>query len=185
MPSTEIQSATRCPDLLTSRENFQNDNAVEAKRSLVFEALHLHGYCRLQVSGSSMLPAIWPGETVLIERWPMERLVPGDVVLHKTADRVFLHRLQAVRSCHSGVELITRGDTMLRPDPPVPAERLVGVLVGIHRNGQWVAPSRGMSFRFWIVTEMARRSALFLRMVLRLRSQPNVNVLNEEFMEAR
>ena len=184
MPSTEIQSAPYSPNLLTPRENFRNNNVIEAKLSLVFEALRLHGYCRFQVSGNSMLPAIWPGETVLIQSRAVEQLSSGDIVFYEMAGRVFLHRLREVRSESTGVQLITRGDAMQQADPPIPAERLLGVLASVRRNGVWVTPSRRRSTGSRIVAALAWRSDLFSRVLLRMPSRRNPVVLNKEHIGA-
>ena len=51
------------------------------KLDLAAEVLSAGGTIRLQALGTSMLPSIWPGDVLSIERPPGQEIVPGDIVL--------------------------------------------------------------------------------------------------------
>ena len=111
-----------------------------------------------------MLPALWPGDTVLIEKRAPAQLEPGDVVLYERANRIFLHRLILL-----GPESMTaRGDTLLQSDPPVSFDCLRGVLAGVRRGDEWAVPSKRMPVLWRAVAAVLSRSALALRLFVRV-----------------
>jgi len=141
-------------------------DATNPKLSLIEEALRTHGSCRLRVSGSSMLPTLWPGELVLIERKPLSQIAPGDIVLYQRDGRFFLHRLESLHIDPARVLIMIRGDAMPQQDPPVPVDQLLGVLAGVWRNGGWVPMPRRMSVASRGMAIVARRSVLFSQVLL-------------------
>jgi hypothetical protein len=102
-----------------------------AERSaLVADTLRSSGGLRsrvhLRVHGESMLPALWPGEVVEIASCSLEDIQPGDIVLVRRDDRLFLHRFVA----HCTPDgFVLRGDSVPRSDPQFPGEALLGRLV--------------------------------------------------------
>jgi hypothetical protein len=87
---------------------------------------HLSQGVRLRVHGESMLPALWPGDSVEIASCSIKDLRPGEIVLAERGDRLFLHRL--IAPCTpNGFRL--RGDSMPNSDPQYPPEALLGRLV--------------------------------------------------------
>ncbi len=86
----------------------------------------LPGRVRLRVHGESMLPALWPGDVVEIASCSLEDVRPGEIVLARREDRLFLHRF--VAPCTpNGFRL--RGDSMPGSDPQFPPDALLGRLV--------------------------------------------------------
>lgn len=81
------------------------------------ECLRRFGCVRIRVNGASMLPAIWPGEILLVEAVPADSLVPGDVVLFRRNARLFAHRIAKSASLALGNFVVTRGDALPSPDP--------------------------------------------------------------------
>lgn len=178
LPLDEIVDRGRAPKgssssiLLGRAENSpENNDRTDSKRSLVVESLRRHGTCRLRVSGSSMVPALWPGAFVLIERRPLTELVPGDIVLHERGGQFFLHRLQELCWTASDVDLVTRGDSMTQDDPPFTPNQLLGVLSGVWRGGEWLLPPRRLPASARIVAALASRSALFSGLLLSVRAR--------------
>ncbi len=84
-----------------------------------------HSRVRLRVQGESMLPALWPGNTVEIEACSHKNVQSGEILLALRDGRFFLHRLVASQS--NG--FVLRGDSMPGPDPQYPPEALLGRLV--------------------------------------------------------
>jgi signal peptidase I len=132
------------------------------KRSLVAEVLRRFGEVRLRVTGASMLPSLWPEDVVLIHRIPFREIAPGDVVLFLAQDRFFIHRVLA----KSEKQLMTRGDALAAPDPPVGSDELLGRVVSIRRGGAVRPPSApGLVGR--LLSFGARPSTTFCNILLR------------------
>lgn len=113
-----------------------------AERSaLVADTLHssggLRSGVRLRVHGESMLPALWPGDVVEIASCALKDIQPGDILLARREDRLFLHRL--VTRC-SPDGFLLRGDSVPRSDPQFPGEALLGRLVRRTEGGRILAP---------------------------------------------
>src|SRR5215469_1498253 len=108
------------------------------KCELAAEVLRSSGTLRLRVTGWSMLPTVWPGDTLLIERVDPKAVPEGDIVLFGRDRRLFAHRvLKNERSV-----LVTRGDSMRTPDSPVDETEFLGRVSSIVRNGKWIKPRR-------------------------------------------
>jgi len=72
-------------------------NRDEERAGLFVDALRLGGRIRLEVHGESMLPALWPADTVEIECCSMQDVQVGDIVLAQRDARMFLHRSALAR----------------------------------------------------------------------------------------
>ncbi len=143
------------------------------KHQLTVKVLGSHGQCRLQVSGSSMLPTLWPGDTVQIERRPLAQLRIGDVVLYERDGRLFLHRLVDLQTNTSGATLITRGDAVPQDDPPFPTDCLLGVLAGVRRGNEYVPIPKDMSAASRLISVLLSRSSWLVRLLLRFWPREN------------
>jgi signal peptidase I len=111
------------------------------KVELVAEVLTSGGTIRLQAFGTSMLPSIWPGDVVSVERKPGQQIVPGDVVLVARPGRFFVHRL--IEKHNSG--WITRGDSLPQNDEPVAEAQVLGKVFLIQRKNGAVVPTPRVS----------------------------------------
>ena len=119
--------------------------------ALVADALRRSGRLRqsvrLRVHGESMLPALWPGDVVEIASCSLEDVRPGEIVLARREDRLFLHRLVGRRNDHGTPNgFLLRGDSMPGPDPQFATEALLGRLVQLvdesADEGRAAAPTR-------------------------------------------
>jgi signal peptidase I len=107
--------------------------------------------------GTSMLPAISPGQRVILRfRQPPSI---GDVVAYRTGDRIVVHRL--VEKGDDGSWFLAWGDANGLPDQPFPPERLVAVVAAAEVDGSFKKVSDGKS-------SFARR--FLLRLVASARS---------------
>jgi len=131
---------------------------------LIREALERFGEARLRVTGSSMLPSIRPGDMVTIERRTLNEVRRGDVALFTHDGRLFAHRVIS----REGTRLVTQGDSIPSADAPVSAADLLGVVVGVSRNGQAVRGFINPGPRARLVSIVAARSAHFNKVVQRL-----------------
>lgn len=134
------------------------------KCGLAADVLRSSGTLRLQVRGWSMLPAVWPGDTLIIERVASNCLSKGDLVLFNRDCRLFVHRIVA-RDVESS-SVLTRGDAMPAPDPVVQNSELLGRVSLIVRNGKSIAPRRNQRFSERAVAALVRRSEIAARVVV-------------------
>jgi hypothetical protein len=99
------------------------------------ETLRASGSARLRVQGSSMLPAICPGDELEIQSCDSSQCEIGDVVAFSRDGRLFVHR---VIGRDSGGNLLTQGDALLASDAPVCADEHLGKVAGVERDRQAV-----------------------------------------------
>ncbi len=106
--------------------------------SLLAETVRMRGGVRLPAVGTSMVPAIQPGDVLTIQSVEPQKVSPGDIVVYKRERMLVVHRI--VRTCVSLSEqyLVTRGDRMLRNDAPVLADELLGRVACIERKNRRV-----------------------------------------------
>ena len=134
-------------------------NAV--KRNLVADVARSFGQVRLQVTGCSMLPAVWPGDLVTVSRCGGDELCAGQILLCFRDGALVAHRL--VRK--SGDQFLTRGDSLSNFDRPFREDEILGRVVTIVRDGRQVDPNPA----WWhgVVCFVLRRSELCIRLLLR------------------
>ncbi len=135
-----------------------------AKCALAVEVLRAFGVLRLRVTGSSMLPSIWPGDVLWFRRCGPDDAKPGDVVLFTRDARLVAHRLVA----RTGECLVTQGDGLAAPDPLLHPDQLVGRACRILRRGRMLRPARKLSLAGRAVAALVRRSAGAGRLLTRL-----------------
>lgn len=149
-------------------ESIPMDLAVEfqtaAKRDLIAEVAREFGEVRLKVTGTSMLPSVWPGDILTVSRRSAAELVPGQIVLCYRNRAFVAHRLVAKR----GDSVITRGDSLPHQDRPFRDDEVLGEVVSILRDGRPVH----LSTTWWCCAAawILRHSDLCTRLVLRLRA---------------
>lgn len=129
---------------------------------LVAGVAETFGEVRLRVTGASMVPAIWPGDILTVRRTDAAQLRVGQVVLYCRKEGLIAHRVTQIAADH----VITKGDTLLRHDPPVIVNDVLGRVVGVERNGRCIRP--GQSFWQEVLSSILRQSDFCLRVVLRL-----------------
>ena len=127
------------------------------KIELAAEVLRSAGELRLRVTGTSMLPAIWPEEVLLIRRDGALQAGPGDVILFERDGQLCAHRVVRRMEGADGPVWITRGDRHMHDDQPVSGDVLLGRVEGMPRQ---TAAQRAAAFvmaRSWLVTRLALR----------------------------
>ncbi len=141
------------------------DQIHASKCELAAEVLRSSGTLRLQVAGWSMLPAIWPGDTLLVEHLKSPSPEPGDIVLFGRDQRLFAHRVIG-KTRHLGTwGILTRGDSMPVADPTVHPSELLGKVVMILRNGRSIGPRKTLRIHEHALASLFRHSELGARVV--------------------
>lgn len=130
---------------------------------LVTETARSFGQVCLKVTGASMIPAIWPGDIITVRRHEKGALRRGQIVLYSQERRLVAHRITYI----SGDFFTTRGDALLRDDPPINESDIVGQIVSLVRNGRSMTLYQSSWQRAF--SSVLRRSDFCLRMTLRLR----------------
>jgi len=98
------------------------------------DVLQRFGRVRLCVSGTSMLPTLWPGDVVVVHRVDEAILQRGDVLLLQRGHRLFCHRLVRWVEHDGRRHLCTRGDFLSSDDPLFPPDNLLGRVELPHRR---------------------------------------------------
>ncbi len=140
------------------------DETHSLKCELAAEVLRSSGNLRLQVTGWSMLPTLWPGDILMFERVDPALLSEGDIVLVDRDRRLFAHRLVAKNLQNSGI--LTRGDAMRAPDPRVDEKKLLGKVSFILRNGRCIEPRKTLRVSERAVAALVQRSEIAARVVM-------------------
>lgn len=122
---------------------------------------------RLRALGTSMLPALWPGDLLTIDPVPLGAVCVGDIVLCMRNGRFVIHRLRQVGGMSGAADWITQGDAVPNADPAVSAEAILGRVSSVTRGGRGLVPRQPTAsdrMFAWI----SCRSALLCKLVLRL-----------------
>jgi signal peptidase I len=142
--------------------NITSQQRSESCCALVAEVARSFGEVRLKVTGSSMVPSIWPGDLVTVRRQEMPTLQSGHVIVYKRDAVLVTHRITHTYLDH----VITRGDSVWHDDAPVKEADIVGRVICLVRNGRRVRlnPSYGQR----LISFFLRRSDFYRRIMVRL-----------------
>jgi len=143
-----------------------NDARTELKRQLALEVVGSLGEAQFPASGSSMLPSIRPGDVLEVHRESIAAISIGDVVVFEREARLITHRVVEKVAGPKRALLITRGDAVRAPDPPVTPEELIGRVTAILRAGRRLDPrlTRWARMAAWLLA----RSEFCARVARRL-----------------
>ena len=143
------------------------DTHRELKRQLFLEVLKSFGQAKLAVTGASMLPAIWPGDVLEVRRQDATEICLGEVILFEREGRLFAHRVVEKVGGPERTLLITQGDGLRAPEPPVAPEELLGRVTAIVRGRRRIDPqfTRWRRVASWVLS----RSHICTSLALRLR----------------
>ena len=126
--------------------NATRDTATALKCELASEVLRSFGQLRFPASGWSMLPTVWPGDTLVVERVMHDRVRIGDVVVVGRHGKLCAHRVIGTAGDSQNPQWITQGDALPVPDRPVAENELLGRVAYLIRRLSvapflWRAPS--------------------------------------------
>jgi len=133
--------------------------------ALVAHVVRQFGHARIRVTGASMLPSLWPGDDVTIERADPAEVRIGEVVAYLRGDRLFVHRVAG----HVAGYVVTRGDALRSADPPVACGDVIGRVVLVERGGRSDVPGEPR-LQARLVSAVVSRSSLAARLLLRGRA---------------
>ena len=149
-------------------EDAVGSNLSDLKCELAGEVLRSSGSLRLGVAGWSMLPTIWPGDLLLIERVECEGVAIGDIVLFGRDHRLFVHRVISTASNDSDGAILTKGDGMSHPDEGLGRSELLGRVSCILRGGKRFQPRRALYLSERLLAALIRRFYWAARILVEL-----------------
>ena len=138
---------------------------------LAAETLRSFGTLRLRVRGQSMLPSIWPGDTLVIKHSNFADIAPGDIVLYSRGNRFFAHRVLRGIEVADNPQLITQGDALRKQDAPVSPVELLGRVSQIIRDGKGMRVSPKGTLATWCVGRIFCNSPFLSRLLVHLRTK--------------
>lgn len=144
------------------------DDVHALKCELAAEVLRSCGTLRLRVTGWSMLPAVWPGDTLLVESARTGAVIEGDIVLFGRESRLFVHRV--IKDLGNS-RFLTRGDAMPQPDPVVHSQELLGRVSHIVRDGKRAAVRGSRRIPERAIATMVRHSHTAARVLVGIRGR--------------
>ena len=135
---------------------------------LVAEVAGSFGHVCLRVSGTSMVPAIRPGDLVSVERARAAEIAPGEIVVFAREGRLIVHRVVARTGSPGDGYLVTRGDRTRRNDALVSSAELVGRVTQIARGHCRVRARSGLNMAEHVTCHVLRFSDRATYLYLRL-----------------
>lgn len=134
------------------------DAGSALKCELAAEVLRSFGTLRFAATGWSMLPSVWPGATLVVERVGPDQVGIGDIVLVGREGRLCAHRVVSLKDDAGNPRWITQGDAMARPDRPVIESELLGRVGYLIRAGKLVAVPAKLSAMERLTAKIVQRS---------------------------
>lgn len=118
-------------------------NLLTAVDDLFLDSLAEGKDVRLHVDGTSMVPSLKPGDTVVLQRVEPGQLQIGDLVVVRREHDMVTHRL-----VHQDAgQWLMKGDNCRYLDPPASGKMILGRVITVERSGT-VTNLQGARWRF-------------------------------------
>jgi hypothetical protein len=137
-----------------------SDAGSSLKCELAVEVLRSFGTLRFAATGWSMLPSVWPGETLVVERIHPDQVQIGDLVLVGREGKLCAHRVVGTAGDPENPHWITQGDALPVPDRPVAGNELLGRVTYLIRAGKLIAVPAKLGVIDTLIAKIVRRSRL-------------------------
>jgi len=108
------------------------------KLELAAEILREFSEVRFIAQGTSMLPAIYPGDCLTVRSFGTKAPRCGDIVLCRRADEFRVHRIASILEKGSAKSYVLCGDALTEADPPVSAGEFLAASLPLLA---WESPS--------------------------------------------
>lgn len=157
-----------------------SDARSAVKCELATEVLRSFGSLRFAATGWSMLPAVWPGDTLVVARVGQDQVRIGDVVLVGREGKLCAHRIIGTDGDPDNPQWITQGDALPKPDRPVAGNELLGRVTYLIREGKLIPMPAELSVAESMVAKVIRRSVPAARALVylhRMRQTPEESIL--------
>jgi Peptidase S24-like len=147
-----------------------NHRRADVVPSLLAEMLRSFGEFRFVAWGSSMVPSIFPGDTLIVRRGTPEGARSGDVLLFFREGRFYAHRLVGKAEEGGLNRLVARGDAFSRNDPPYAENEMLGHVAAVIRGRKRIELDRHPRAGQRLLRSIVQRSASSVRWLLRWHS---------------
>src|ERR1700722_4745794 len=136
------------------------------KCELVAEVLRSFGTVRLQVTGCSMLPSVWPGDTLIIQRRDVQEVAVGDILLYRRKTGLVAHRVVS-EPCSPGRSTVgVRGDAFPGQDELLSRSEILGTVSRIVRGKKSMLPPARLKYHHRLIGIFTWHSDSFARLVI-------------------
>jgi signal peptidase I len=135
---------------------------------LVGEILRNFGLACVSVKGTSMTPAVQPGDVLSIQHADFQQISIGQIVLYARDGRLITHRAVEKSEGPHAPYLVTRGDRIVQDDYPVSRDELLGRVKFIERGGRRFQPVEHPGVPRQLLCRMLRASDRATFIYLRL-----------------
>ena len=113
-----------------------------------------------------MVPAIWPGDSLIVEPATGDDVSTGDIVLFSSEFRFVAHRVVEKKDASDRGQLLTRGDAMSVPDAPIRHSEILGRVSFVVRDGKCFEAKKKLHWSERVLSVLLRRSETAARLVL-------------------
>jgi signal peptidase I len=122
--------------------NRRENVAMTLACDLASELVRTFGGVRLRVFGTSMVPFLFPGDLIWIQKADLNGISTGEIVLFSREGRLIAHRVVAHAGSAEQTLLVTRGDRLNHDDHPVSSSEFLGrVTIAMERRNFMGHPS--------------------------------------------
>ncbi len=107
------------------------------KIALFKEILKKEEHLGLTIVGMSMLPTLWPGDSVTVTHCSLEEIHPNDIVILKKNGSMITHRVYKIIKNKTMPDLsviYTKGDNNPAPDPPSTMSSVIAKVIGYKKK---------------------------------------------------
>jgi signal peptidase I len=143
-------------------------DAHSIRCELATQVLSCSGRLLLPAVGKSMVPAIWPGDALVVEPASSANVAPGDIVLFSNPSRFIAHRVVEKSGDAATGRVLTRGDAMATSDAPITPSEILGKVSFIVRNGKCFEPKKSLRGSERALAILLRRSETAARVIVRV-----------------
>jgi signal peptidase I len=152
---------------MTDQANVLVDSSA-AKCELAGEVLLSFGTVHFAATGWSMLPTIWSGDTLTVQRVSADQVRVGDVALVGRNGGLCAHRIVGLPDGSENRFWITQGDAMPMADGPVIESELLGRVTQLRRSGKCLAVRAKLNVIERLLARLVRRSVFAARVFVYL-----------------
>ena len=112
------------------------------------------------------MPAIWPGDALVVKPTTCADVALGDIVLFSNAYRFVAHRVVEKSGELQKEQVRTRGDAMSTADAPIRPGEILGRVSFIVRNGRCFEPKKNLRPSERVLATLLRRSETAARVIV-------------------
>lgn len=140
------------------------------KLELGADVLRSFGELRFVAHGTSMIPAIFPGDILFVRHQPLEAMRRGDVALWSSNGYFCAHRVLRVEKTREESAIVTCGDALGDEDAPIRCSDFLGHVYAIVRRGKRTELARNRGLLLRGIASLACHSDFVTRWLLRYNS---------------